>query len=284
MPALTTVVIATRDRRDSLLHTLDKTRELPERPPVIVVDNGSSDGSPRAVRQRHPDVLVLEPGCNLGAGGRTFGSRHAATPFVAFSDDDSWWAPGALQRAGKLLETNDRLALVAARIVVEPDGRIDPTCHAMADSPLAPDPVLGRPRILGFVACGAIVRRAAFLAVGGFRPELGVGGEESLLAIDLHRAGWTLIYADHVVAHHQPARGGRAGRGTTQPRNALWTAWLRRPLPRAIAITAGVLRDAGRDAPTVLAEAARGVPWILRARRVVPSRTEAALRILERAP
>jgi hypothetical protein len=42
----------------------------------------------------------------------------------------------------------------------------------MAQSPLAPDAVLGRPRVLGFLACGAVVRRSAFLAVGGFSPRL----------------------------------------------------------------------------------------------------------------
>ncbi|MGW4074120.1 glycosyltransferase family 2 protein, partial [Streptomyces asiaticus] len=41
----TTVVIITRDQRDELLHTLDQLAELPERPPVIVTDNGSTDGT-----------------------------------------------------------------------------------------------------------------------------------------------------------------------------------------------------------------------------------------------
>jgi hypothetical protein len=46
IPVPVTVVIATRDRRDELLTTLGHLRALPERPPVIVVDNGSTDGSP----------------------------------------------------------------------------------------------------------------------------------------------------------------------------------------------------------------------------------------------
>ena len=182
--APTTVVIATRDRRDSLLHTLDRLRDLPEEPPVVVVDNGSADGTPRAVRRRHAGVDVIETGRNLGPAARTVGARRASTPFVAFSDDDSWWAPHALARAAHMLRGHDRLALVAARIIVEPGGWLDPTCRLMAQSPLAPDAVLGRPRVLGFLACGAVVRRSAFLAVGGFSPRLAIGGEEGAA---LHR-------------------------------------------------------------------------------------------------
>ena len=40
------VVVITRDRADDLLRTLDRLRRLPERPAVVVVDNGSGDGTP----------------------------------------------------------------------------------------------------------------------------------------------------------------------------------------------------------------------------------------------
>lgn len=183
-PMIPTVVIVTRDRRANLLHTLGLLEELPERPPVVVVDNGSTDGTPAAVRSRHPSVLLIEPGVNLGAGARTIGARRAQGRYVAFCDDDSWWAPGALTRAGELLDANPGVGLLAARIIVEPRGEVDPTCLAMADSPLRAEPGLPGPPVLGFVACGAVVRRSAFLAAGGFEPRFGVGGEETLLSID----------------------------------------------------------------------------------------------------
>ena len=41
---------------------------------VIVVDNGSGDDSVSIIRQRHPDLMLLETGANLGyAGGNNFG-------------------------------------------------------------------------------------------------------------------------------------------------------------------------------------------------------------------
>jgi GT2 family glycosyltransferase len=271
------VVIATRDRRAELLRTLGRLAALDDAPPVVVVDNASSDGTAGAVRQAHPEAVLVALDRNAGAAARTIGARCAGTPYVAFCDDDSWWAPGALRRAAEHFARAPRMALLAARILVGPDERLDPTCAAMAASPLPGDGDLPGPSILGFVACGAIVRRDAFLAVGGFGERMGIGGEESLLAIDLAAAGWSLAYADDVVAHHHPSGTPRAGRERRMLRNDLWVTWLRRPADVAIAATVRCLQDGHVGA---VAAAARGLPWVLRERRVVPARVEAAARLL----
>ncbi|HVT70720.1 MAG TPA: glycosyltransferase, partial [Trebonia sp.] len=65
-----TVVIATRGRRAELCRTLDRLRSLPERPPVIVVDNDSRDGTASAVRRRYPDITVVGVRRHRRAGGR----------------------------------------------------------------------------------------------------------------------------------------------------------------------------------------------------------------------
>jgi GT2 family glycosyltransferase len=274
------IVIATRDRRPELLHTLARLTTLDGAPPVIVVDNASSDGTPEAVRARHPDVALVTLDHNLAAAARTVGARHAATPYVAFSDDDSWWASGALERAQAHFARTPRMALLAARILVGAEERLDPTCVAMAASPLQDRNGLPGPPILGFVACGAVVRRAAFLAAGGFSERLGIGCEESLLALDLAAAGWSLAYADDVVAHHHPVPGSRPGRDALLARNELLVTWLRRPARVAAAATARALRHGHLPA---VAAAARALPWILRERRVLPAGVEAAARRLERA-
>jgi len=276
------VVVVTRDRRDELLGALRRLVTLPERPRVVVADNASSDATAQAVRRAFPTVEVLELPENLGAGARTVAAQGLDTPYVAFADDDSWWAPGALARAAAVLGAHPRLALLAARVLVGPGERLDPVSAGMANAPLGRDPDLPGPSVLGFVACGAVARRDAFLAAGGFDARFGVGGEEEVLALDLAAAGWGLAYVDDVVAHHHPARVGRGGRSEREVRNALWSAWLRRSPADAVARSGAALR--GARSPAVRARAlrgaVRGLPWVLRERRPVGPDLERALRTL----
>jgi N-acetylglucosaminyl-diphospho-decaprenol L-rhamnosyltransferase len=273
------VVIATRNRRPSLLRTLERLCDLPEWPRVVVVDNASSDGSADAAR-RMAGVEVIELAENLGAAARTVGAEHVGEPYVAFSDDDSWWAPGALTRAADLLDRHGDLALIAARILVGPDEREDPTCALMERSPLrTPTGLPGTP-ILGFVACAAVARRSAFLSAGGFYARLGFVGEEQLLAVDLARAGWRLAYVPDVVAHHYPSPRDDHVRRRLAARNGLLVAWLRRPLGGAARATAGMLARGLRDPATRAGalEALRVLPAIARERRPVPRELELDLR------
>ena len=284
MPAVT-VVVASRNRRTELLASVPRHLALPERPPVIVVDDASTDGSADALAAAHPQAELIRLPASLGGAARNAGVRAAATPHVAFSDDDAWWRPGALARAVALLDAHPRLAVVQARVLVGPEEREDPTCVEMAASPLArADGQPGHP-ILSFVACAAVVRRSAFLAAGGFSERLAVGGEEELLGWDLAAAGWQLSYAPEIVAHHHPpaAADGRPARRVTTQRNALWTVWLRRPLGVAVRATAAALARAPEDrvAARALLRAVTEGGWILRERRVNPPHVEAMRRRLE---
>jgi GT2 family glycosyltransferase len=274
-----TLVIATRDRRDDLLHTLERLAALPERPDVVVVDNGSDDGTADAVAARHPGVRVIALDADRGAAARTAGVLAAAGPYVAFCDDDSWWAPGALARAAELLDAHPAVGLLAGRVLL-PDGRADATCDAMAASPLGTRPGLPGPRVLGFIACGAVLRRDAYLAAGGFHPRWGVGGEELPLAARMADAGWDLVYVAEIVAHHHPSGQRDPDRRiAVAARNDLWSAWTLLPAGAAARATASAARAAVADRRhrTGLADALRALPWALRRRRPVGPRVAAEL-------
>ncbi|MGW7288589.1 glycosyltransferase family 2 protein [Streptomyces sp. NPDC054847] len=279
----TTVVVISRNRRDQLLHTLDRLMELPERPPVIVVDNASTDATAEAVARQHPGVTLLTPDRNLGAVGRNLGVRHARTPYVAFSDDDSWWEPGALTAAEQLFDGHPRLGLLAARTTVGPEAVDDPLNSVLAKSPLGMVPDLPGPQVLGFLACAAVARRSAFLQAGGYHPVLFFGGEETLLAYDLAARGWGVCHCPDVVAVHCPTGGPRNGRSAVMLRNAALTAWLRRPLPVALRRTGALAAEARSDPPAreALRQVLRRLPMALRARRLLPAAVESAARRLD---
>ncbi|MEU4549327.1 glycosyltransferase family 2 protein [Nonomuraea dietziae] len=272
--ARTTIVVATRNRRE----TLERTLPL-HAGPVILVDNGSTDGTPDFVRRRFPHVRVVEAGRNLGAPARNVGVKLAPTPYVAFADDDSWWAKGALDRAADVMDAHPRLAVLAGKVLVGPEERTDPVSTLMARSPL---PGSAGPGILGFLACGAVVRRTAFLEAGGFDDVIFFFGEEERLAVDLAARGWELAYVEEVVAHHHPspARDPRA-RLALAARNAVLTAVLRRPWP---VVTRTVLRTARSGSPgrQGLRDAVVRLPRALARRRTLPRAVENARELLER--
>jgi N-acetylglucosaminyl-diphospho-decaprenol L-rhamnosyltransferase len=279
------IVVASHNRRELLLDTVARHVALPERPPVVVVDNASTDGTADALAAGFPGIEVIRLERNAGGAGRNLGVGACETPYVALTDDDAWWQPGALRLAAEVLDANPRLALIQARVLVGPDERDDPTCLEMAASPLAAGEGQPGHPVVSFVACAVVVRRAAFLGVGGFEERLAVGGEEELVGWDLIAAGWQLSYVPDVVAHHHPppAPARRPRRRETQVRNALWTSWLRRPSAVAAADTLRTLRALPRDRVVArgVGRALFGVPWIVRERRVNPPQLEAMLQRLE---
>jgi GT2 family glycosyltransferase len=258
---------------------------LPEQPPIIVVDNGSADGSADAVAAvAHPDVLLIRSARNLGAVARNVAVERVTTPYVAFCDDDTWWEAGSLTRAADLLDAHPRLASITGLILVEPGLEEDPITPELRWSPVpAPDWLPG-PALLSILAGASMLRVEAFRAAGGFSPRLWLGGEEELLSLDLAARGWWLCWAEKVVVHHaaSTARDPRRRR-VLGIRNTLWTAWLRRPPVDAVRRTVAVLRSVPRDrdsARAVLAALA-GLPWVIRGRKVVPGHVAHGLRLLE---
>ena len=280
-----TVVVATRDRRDELRRTLSHLGDLSSPPPVVVVDNGSTDGTGEAVRTEFPDVVLVEHDHNLGCAARNTGVARARTPYVAFSDDDSWWEDGALEAAADAFDAHPRLGLVAAAVLVGADDRPDPVNTDLARSPLPAAEDLPGPRVLGFLACAAVVRRSAFVQAGGFDPLLFFGGEEALLAQDLAALGWGLSHLPQVRAHHHPSsqRPPSAWRRRLEARNALLAAWLRRRPGVALARTARAARSSLRDPDSraALTGALRLMPRAVAGRRPLPARVERDLALLE---
>lgn len=280
------VVVISHQRRDELLLALSRLRSLPEQPHVVVVDNGSTDGTAAAVRDQHPEVELIASPENLGAVGRNLGVARLDTPYVAFCDDDTWWEPGSLRAAADVFDAHPRLAVATARILVEPGGTEDPIVAELRDSPVVGADWLPGPALGSFLAGASVLRREAFLEVGGFSERLWLGGEEELMAGDLAARGWELCYLPQLTVHHQASRARDPHRRRADGiRNTLWTTWLRRPLRPALRRTVHLLRTVPRDRVTArgLLQAVRGVPWVLRERRVLPPHAEARFAALEHA-
>jgi GT2 family glycosyltransferase len=283
------VVVLTHNRMAQLVDTLTRLRALPERPPIIVADNGSADDTVRMAALLFPDVTIVQCGANLGAAGRNLAVNRARTDYVAFCDDDTWWQPGSLARAVRLLDAYPRVGILNARIEVGVDGATDPVSTVMRMSPLDATGLPG-PSLVGYMAGASVMRTSVFRQMGGYDARYFIGGEEERMALDVLAAGHAIVYCPAcTISHHPSPLRDSALRRRMLARNAAWTAWQRLPVMDALRATArafGCFRNEGtlwRDGFALL----RGLKWTLRERRCVPDRVVAmldAVRLDARAP
>jgi GT2 family glycosyltransferase len=271
MNARISVVVLTHNRLNEVTQTVERLLALPEQPEVIVVDNGSQDGTAEALRQRFARVRVIACERNLGAAGRNLGAAAASTDYVAFSDDDTHWAPGSLGYAVAVLDASPRVAILSGRVVVGDEQRIDPTCLVMRASPLASDGLPG-PALVGYMAGACVFRTAVFREVGGYEPRLFIGAEEALVSLDVLDRGDAIVYCEGLtVSHHPSASRDARLRRRMLARNAALVGWLRLPLREAIAASCRALSVCAREGAWMrdFARIVADIAWALPRRRVV---------------
>src|SRR5690348_11355551 len=98
------IVVIARNRAQSMEQSLKRLTTLHEPVPVIIVDNYSEDDTVQVVREKYPEVDLLQLPENYGSAGRNIGVERARTPYIAFADDDSWWREDALWAAPMYFE------------------------------------------------------------------------------------------------------------------------------------------------------------------------------------
>jgi GT2 family glycosyltransferase len=191
---------------------------------VIVVDNGSSDGSVGYLRERHPAVTVLELGENTGfAHAANRGLRAARSELVALINTDvvldaDWIArmAAAIERgsevasvACKMLSLADRGRVYDAGDILRRDGACEQRGRFGRDDGRWDEPG----EVFGACAGAALYRRGAVLELGGFDERYFAYLEDVDLALRLRLAGWRCRYEPAVALHagegssHQLAGG-----------------------------------------------------------------------------
>jgi N-acetylglucosaminyl-diphospho-decaprenol L-rhamnosyltransferase len=193
---------------------------------LVVVDNGSADGSLEEIRRAFPDVAVVVPGRNLGYGAAANRGVAATTAgSVLVCNPDLEVRPGALAVLAAALAACPGCALVGP-LIRTPGGERYPSARqfpSLADAAghallgiFAPDNRFTRSyqqAHLGRVAAGLervdwvsgacfLTRRSAFEQVGGFDESYFMYAEDVDLCWRLGRAGWQVAYAPAAEVTH----------------------------------------------------------------------------------
>ena len=118
---LVAIIILNYNRKNDILECLDSIFNLDYSEfEVIVVDNGSTDGSVEEIKNKYPGVHLIESKINLGvAGGRNLGVRYANEKFnykfLLFLDDDIVIDKNALSEMVNSFNMNGNIGIVTPK-------------------------------------------------------------------------------------------------------------------------------------------------------------------------
>jgi len=217
---LVSIVIATKDRQESLDRLLGSLRLQDYRPfEIVVVD----DGSEPPVDFGGAEIRIVRNPKNLGATvARNLGIKHAAGEFIAIFDDDVEVSdPTLLSRAVSLARKHSNWGAIGFR-QLRPDG----AAHYMQPASASVLCYAGQ-----FFGYGNLLRARALRQVGVFEPSFGYYYEEIDLSLRLLDAGYSVIYDPALfVTHYQDERGRDQARiYRLMLRNSILTGLLRCP-------------------------------------------------------
>ncbi|MGB2717610.1 MAG: glycosyltransferase [Vicinamibacterales bacterium] len=221
-PRITAVVLNYRTSDQSWLavRSIEASRD---RANVIVVDNGSNDGSAERLTSSLPRCEILATGRNLGfSGGCNVGIRHAlqvGAELVLLVNSDVVLSPHAIGALGRAAAANPQAGIFAPVLLSreEPDRiasagiRFSPATgrmrHILAGQPISTLPPGSTYAIDAVSGCVVLIRRSVFDAAGLLDEQFFFSFEDIEFCLRARRAGFDVLGVSEAIAYHE---GGRS--------------------------------------------------------------------------
>ncbi len=289
---LVSVLIVTWNRREDVLETVQSVYDQAYPSfEVIVVDNGSTDGTVEAVRQAFSAVRLVALDRNMGiSSGRNAGIRVARGDFIFCLDSDASPDPDAISNLVRKFQAEPQVGVINSKIVNAYTNTLDngPGWVYTEKQKAKQDTEF---LSFNFSEGGAAVRKAVFDQVGPFWDLLFFGCEGQELSLRVWDAGYKVLYYPKAIVYHRAspqARVADAERDYLFFRNSLyiyiarypwWVLLWYAPLKTAVALVRSSKRGYLRRILRALLDVLRQLPVLLEERR--PIRSETARLILK---
>ena len=247
------VVVPNWNGIESLHDCLSSLEQQTLKPYIVVVDNGSVDGSVELIRSSFPNVVLLTESKNHGfAGGVNIGIKHAVeieAEYVALFNNDAVADEHWLHELINVMDASNEMGITTCKLVNSERVYLDTTGEYYSSWGLPFSRGRGEvvsaeydnQTIIFGASGGASLYRVRMLQeIGLFDEDFFAYYEDVDLSFRAQLAGWKVMYAPTAVAYHQiGATSGKLKGFTTYQtmKNLPWVAWKNVPgrlLPKVI--------------------------------------------------
>lgn len=204
---MVSAIILAYNRSAEVLITIQKLKDLKLTLPfdleIVVVDNASTDQTTAKIKAQYPDLQLLTRTNNNGVAGWNDGFAIAKYPYLLVLDDDSHIENG-LTEAVRYLEVHPETGILGFNIV-DQDFKGDPL--------LNPDDAWKHlQKIMGFIGCGALIRKTVFERIGGFSEWLFIYTHEFDYSIRALEAGFDTTFFELGTVIHRTSKINRTNK------------------------------------------------------------------------
>ncbi|MFH1624074.1 MAG: glycosyltransferase [Pseudomonadota bacterium] len=257
---------------------------------VIIVDNGSTDGTKEFFTSLEGDLKIINNETNLGfAKACNQGAKAASGKYLLFLNNDVEVRDDWLEPLMRVLDGDDSVAAVGSKLLC-PDGTIQHAGVLVIDDQKLQDPLMARNIYHGksadFVeanemrtyqavsAAALLVRKSAFEQVGGFDEGYWNGYEDIDLCFKLQEKGWKVVYQpESTMIHYESKSGPERFAKISENETLLHERWLGKIQPDVIVKEDGSIQKTGAGrihaysmpeiSPSMASSVSSGLPQII---------------------
>jgi GT2 family glycosyltransferase len=195
---------------EACLHAFEQLDYPQDRVEILLIDNGSDDGSELAAQANHPRVGLLRNSSNNFASALNLGVAQSKGSYVAFANNDVFVDPEWLVQLVEVLEANPRVGCTGGKILFD-NGRINSVGHhALPDFYWEDEGYNEEDRGQydtesereGLCWAAVLFRRACLADVGAIDEDFVMYYEDVDMSLRCLQRGWKILYRPRAVARH----------------------------------------------------------------------------------
>ncbi|BAO56733.1 glycosyltransferase family 2 protein [Nonlabens marinus] len=169
---------------------------------IIIVDNGSDDGSVQFLKDKYPNIPLIELAQNFGCpGGRNRGLEYCNGEYIFHVDNDGVLHEKAIENAIRLITRDDDIAILTG-LVMDFDDPEQIVSNLIIDDP--------KQSITNLFQGGiSMHRKSIYDLVSKYPDDYMYGGEETFLSLKLLDFGFKIMKSNQVILWHKKSEFAR---------------------------------------------------------------------------